>query len=61
MPFLKQHVTDDPNQNFKTMKKLAYIFLFIAGLTAVSCTEESVTPTNSEDDPIAIPPPPTKP
>ncbi|MFD0999464.1 hypothetical protein ACFQ21_09105 [Ohtaekwangia kribbensis] len=43
------------------MKKLAYIFLFIAGLTAVSCTEESVTPTNSEDDPIAIPPPPTKP
>lgn len=43
------------------MKKLTYLFLLIAGLTAVSCTEESVTPTQSEDDPIAIPPPPTRP
>lgn len=43
------------------MKKFKYIFLLIAGLTAMSCTEESVTPHYEEDDPIAIPPPPTKP
>jgi hypothetical protein len=62
MPSSKQHARAKPNlQNSKTMKKFKYIFLFIAGLMAMSCTDESVTPTQSEDDPIAIPPPPTRP
>lgn len=41
------------------MKNLLYLLIAVFGLIAASCTEEVVAP--HENDPVAIPPPPTKP
>jgi hypothetical protein len=41
------------------MKTFKYVLLAVfISMTAVSCTEEYVAPTNNEDLPIVIPPPP---
>jgi hypothetical protein len=46
--------------NFKKMKNLKYVLVFVFGLFMMSCTEDAVTPKGGEDDPIVIPPPPPK-
>jgi hypothetical protein len=41
------------------MKTFKYLMLVVfISMAAVSCTEEYVAPTNTEDIPIVIPPPP---
>jgi len=51
---------DVQHLNFKKMKNLKYVLIFVFGLLMVSCTADQVTPRTGEDDPIVIPPPPPK-